>query len=572
GLEDGPIRQDIAKAVRAAYLELPVRKPSEQRYRWVLNLPALGWARWEWIPKGRRKELEALAQSAEADAPTADLFLAYAETYGPKRTVGLFADMLLAGFRERLDLPKGDRYLYTLHLNGNWLARDPAYHRYLYHHYLGALFENARPGTCHLCGQEKERVTDNTTRFWFKFYITDKPGFASGFLKENFYRNYRLCPECYQVLLAGESFMRTRLRSWLGTQVYVIPVFHLPHVQPRGSDLNAWADYIANRWQASLTLEGWKAFQQKLKAYQRFEDHKAAFLLDFLFVEGDERSTKLQHYIRDVPPSRLDELDEARNATRDFAEHHLAPLNTWDLGLRSLFYLFPIGRRGQGRQAFFQFLEALLTQRPVVFRNLIPLFLETASIHRFEKYGAYVHRPPKDSEFMLRVFLVQTQLLRIMLDHLAMLIPSGGVSMSDSALTDEVRRLVPSDVWAYMEALDLNLAERALFLLGMLVGEVALKQQTTGSTPILNKIHFQGMDANKVRRLSNEILEQMRIYKALNPRTKDLFAAMRVLMDQARNLLSPAENTYWVLSGYAFRHLQRFGQSPSTSTEEQSQP
>ncbi len=567
GLEDEHIRYDIAGAIEAAYLELPVRKSSEQRYRWVLNLPALGWARWEWIPKGRRKELEALAQSAEADTPTADLFLAYAATYGPKRTVGLFADMLLTGLQERLGLPKGGRYLYTLHLNGKWLAREPAYHRYLYRHYLDTLFENARPGTCYLCGQDKDQVTDNTTRFWFKFYITDKPGFASGFLKENFYRNYRLCPECYQVLLAGETFMRTRLRSWLGTQVYIIPVFHLPHVQPRGGDLNAWADYIADRWQASLTLEGWKAFQQRLDAYRRFEDRKASFLLDFLFVEGDERSTKLQHYIRDVPPSRLDELDEARNATRQFAERHLAPMNTWDLGLRTLFYLFPIGRRGQGRQAFFQFLEALLTQRPMKFRHLVPLFLETASIHRFQKYGAYVHSASQDPDLMLRVLMVQTQLLRRSLQQLNMLIPSGGVSMQEAKYSDEVRRLVPADVWEYMDALALTLPERALFLLGMLVGEVAMAQQRTGSTPILNKIHFQGMDAGKIRRLSNEMLDQLRIYRALNSRTKDLFAATRVLMDQARALLSPAENTYWVLSGYAFRHMQRFGQARNNESE-----
>ena len=139
--------------------------------------------------------------------------------------------------------------------------------------------------------------------------------------------------------------------------------------------------------------------------------------------------------------------------------------------------------------------------------------------------------------------------------------------MQEAKYSDEVRRLVPADVWEYMDALALTLPERALFLLGMLVGEVAMAQQRTGSTPILNKIHFQGMDAGKIRRLSNEMLDQLRIYRALNSRTKDLFAATRVLMDQARALLSPAENTYWVLSGYAFRHMQRFGQARNNESE-----
>ena len=131
--------------------------------------------------------------------------------------------------------------------------------------------------------------------------------------------------------------------------------------------------------------------------------------------------------------------------------------------------------------------------------------------------------------------------------------------MSDLDFADEIRGLVPDAVWEYMDALGLNVAQRALFLLGYLVGEVAQGQQRAGSVTVLNKIHFQGMDEGKVRRLSNEILGQMRIYRVLRPDTRDMFAAMRSLMDQAGGLLAPAENTYWVLSGYAFRHLRRFG-------------
>lgn len=559
GLEADDLRERLGSTLDAIALELP---GGQARYRWVWDLAALGWSRWEWVPRGRRAELEALA-TGSTQGPDAAVWQAYAHRHGAKRTIPVMAAMLEAGLRAQLGLDRRANYLYTLHLDGRWLAREPAYHRLLFRYYLDELFAQAKPGVCYVCGQPRERLTEDTSRFWLKFYITDKPGFASGFVETNFYRNYRLCPECYQVLLAGEAFLRTRLRSWLGTPVYVVPVFHHPQVQPTGADLEAWAGYITDRWQASLNLEGWQTFQRKLQQYRRYEERKAAFLLDFLFVEDDGRSVKLQHYIRDVPPSRLDEIDRARGQVRGLAEKYLAPVNPWDLGLRVLFYLFPIGQRGQGRRAFFQFLEALLTQRPMPFRRLIPLFLETASIHRFQKYGAYVHAAPKDAEFALRVFLVQTLLLRALLQRLNLLIPSGGVPMSQARFMDEIRRLIPPETWEYMQALGLNLAQSALFLLGMLVGEVAQRQQATGSTPILNKIHFQGMDAHKVRRLSNEILEQMRIYKALNPRTRDMFAAMRSLMDQAGDLLAPAENTYWVLSGYAFRHLRRFGGSSS---------
>lgn len=567
GLPDANLRSELADILAAIALQLPVKKPSEQRYRWVWNLPALGWFRWEWIPRGRQRELSDLGFSESNLDERA--VLAYAQRYGAKKTVQLLADTLQTGLSQCLQVKESD-VLYTLHLNGHWLAREPVYHRYLYAYYLGDLFTQARKGRCHVCGREAP-VTENTTRLWLKFYITDKPGFASGFRKENFYRNYTLCQDCYQEILAGEAFLRTRLRSQLGTTVYVLPVFYLPDVRPSGANLEQWTGYVVHRWEASRTLEGWQTFQEILEDYQEIENQKAWFLLDFLFVEDDGRSLKLQQYIQDVPPPRLDTLDEARHRTRRFALKYLAPLRTerwdpWDLSLTTLYYLFPIGQRGQGRQAFFQFLDALLHERPVDFRALVPLFLETASVHRFQKYGAYVHKAPptNDANAALRnlnLFLVQSQLLRYDLLFLNLFLPSGGFSMSDLMFGEKICRLVPDDLWAYMDALCLNLPQRALFLLGYLVGEVAQAQQEAGSVTVLNKIHFQGMDESKVRRLSNEILDQLRIYRVLYPSTRDIYAAMRSLMDQAEHLLTPAENTYWVLSGFAFCHLRRFGSS-----------
>ena len=561
GLPDSHLRAALEAAVRATFLELPVAKKSEQRYRWVWNLPGLGWFRWNWVPRGRQRELEALGYPG-ARAETSEAVLAYARRHGAKKTVQLLADTLAAGLAEILGR-RGARYLFTLHVDGRWLAREPAYHRYLYAYYLGGLFTNARSGRCHVCGQEAP-VTEDTTRLWLKFYITDKPGFASGFRKANFRRNYTLCQDCYRELLAGEAFLRTRLRSWLGSQVYVLPVFYLPQVQPSAANLEQWAGYVVHRWEASRTLDGWRTFHEQLADYQEYENQKAWFLLDFLFVDGDGRSIKLQQYIQDVPPPRLDALDDARHRTRTFAQAYFYDQPMWDLSFQTLYYLFPIGPRGQGRQAFYQFLAALLHERPVDFRGLIPRFLETASVHYFQKYGAYVHKaPPKnDAKSVLRAlctFLVQSQLLRYDLMLLGLFSPSGGRPMSDLDFADEIRGLVPDAVWEYMDALGLNVAQRALFLLGYLVGEVAQGQQRAGSVTVLNKIHFQGMDEGKVRRLSNEILGQMRIYRVLRPDTRDMFAAMRSLMDQAGGLLAPAENTYWVLSGYAFRHLRRFG-------------
>ena len=538
---------------------LPLRGASKSsNFRWILNLP----------------ELNEMFQEMLAEQ------MGQQPLFRSKPFVQKIAKKIDSHLRREWGFDTQTPLLYSMRLNGNWVPRDPAYHHYQYQRFVESLFaadgkRKAYRGICYLCGRHTA-VTADMTRLSFKVYINDKPGFASGFRKENFYRNYTLCQDCYQELLAGEAFLRTRLRSWLGTTVYVLPVFYLPDVRPSGANLEQWAGYVVHRWEASRTLDGWRTFHEQLEEYREFENQKAWFLLDFLFVEGDERAVKIQQYIQDVPPPRLDTLDDARHRTRTFAKRFFADGPMWDLSFQTLYYLFPIRLRGQGRQAFFQFLDALLHERSVDFRDLIPLFLETASVHYFQKYGAYVHKapPPNEAEAPLRnlrVFLVQTQLLRYYLMLLGLFSPSGGKPMSELMFSDEIRRLVPEDIWRYMDALALNVAQRALFLLGCLIGEVARGQQRAGSVTVLNKIHFQGMDEGKVRRLSNEILGQMRIYRVLCSDTRDMFAVMRSLMDQARRLLTPAENTYWVLSGYAFHHLRRFGgaadESESSSGE-----
>jgi CRISPR-associated protein Csh1 len=104
-----------------------------------------------------------------------------------------------------------------------------------------------------------------------------------------------------------------------------------------------------------------------------------------------------------------------------------------------------------------------------------------------------------------------------------------------------------------MDGLELAGARRGLFLLGVLIGRIGSTPEQRGSgKPILNKVHFQGMDRLKVMRLANEVYEKLRQYKIADY-YEGLYAAMKAHLDRALGELgSPQENVYWVLSGYAY--------------------
>jgi CRISPR-associated protein Csh1 len=570
-LVSGELHGKLEKLQQALYLDLgekvkvfPLGGGDSQyeRYRRVWDLPRLGLADLELIEdEEEREELEAICREQDVGFLTRPFLQAYVRERGQaKAAAELVGQVVEAWVLKRLGLRRKEVALYTLKLNGELLAQHPDYAAYLEKTLVDEAFEEAAEGICHVCGNQG-KVTADTTRFkLLKFYITDKPGFASGLRDKGFLRNYVLCRRCYCELLAGERFMGNQLMTWLArSTVYIIPVFHLSSIQPTADTLAGWAEYLKKRVAATQTLEQWKKFQEEVKDYKEFEEAKASFVLNLLFATKSQGAVKVDKLIQDVPPSRLDRLDGARNCVRDLAAAYFGGSSEWDISLGRIFYLLPIRKRGNQVQtgAFLEFLDALLTGRPLQLRLLIREFLETACVHYFERYGAYVQGSPREDrqevDRELVVFLLQSQLLLLYLKELGQLesFTQGGelMEVEEKALDDKLR--------AYLEELRLNRGQRALFLLGYLIGRIgATREQHKSGKPILNKVHFQGMDRGKVMRLANEVYEKLRQYK-IAEYNEAVYATMKALLDREHTTLnSPQENTYWLLSGYAYATWQ----------------
>lgn len=590
-LSAGELRQKLEKLHKSIYLDLGEKSEvfarggdkQYRRYRRMWDLLKLGLANLELIEnKKEREELEALCEEQGLGFLTKPFLQEYARRKGEAKTaVQLVGQVVEAWVLKQLELRRREVALYTLKLDGELLSRHPDYIAYIEKTLVDEVFGTATEGVCHLCGG-RGKVTSDTTRFkLLKFYITDKPGFASGLHDKGFLRNYVLCQRCYCSLLAGKRFVENNLKmQFAHSTVYVIPVFHLPSVQPTAATVERWAKYLQKRLAATQTLEQWREFQNKLQDYQEFEDAKASFVLNLLFATKVQSAVKVNKLIQDVPPSRLDRLDEIRNQVRDVGKAYLGESAEWDLSLGRIFYLFPIRKQGNQTQTrpFLEFLDTLLTGRPLQAKLLIPEFLETACVHYLGRYGAYVQNPPgQDRQVVdraLTVFLLQSQLLLRYLKALGQLegFAQGGELM-------EIERAVLDDMLrAYLQELGLDPGQRALFLLGYLIGQIgSTREQRDSGKPILNKVNFQGMDKGKVMRLANEVYEKLRQYK-IAAYNEAVYAAMKTLLDrELASLGSPQENTYWLLSGYAYatwqaiRHGKAKQEAPQVGIGEQTQ-
>jgi CRISPR-associated protein Csh1 len=485
------------------------------------------------------------------------------ETSKGKKAVKIVTDKVMEFIKQKTSLRKEEIALFTISLNEEILCDNKEYRKYIYDTLINEIFEEAENGKCHLCSEEK-KVTWDTTKFWFKFYMTDKVGFSSNLQGEKaFLKNYSLCEECYKSILLAEVFIKNNLSSYLSNySVYILPSLYLQHTLPI-KKMEDWAKYFKNKFWAVATIEGWYSFQQKFEEYKEYQLYQDGFLLNFLFGEKSQAAFKVYQLIQDVPPSRLDKIIETAAYVQELGENFIDE-NIFYLSLGKIYYLFPIGKTKNKKTKFIlNFYNSLFSSVPIDYQILIKEFVKRIWEVRFsvgeEEYN--------DIDFS-NTILLQNFLL-CYLRKLSLL--KGGEIMYDKiGLLDDLE--ISDDVKKFFKEARYSEEMASLFLLGKLIGEIGKEQYNKGDKKksILNKINFQGMDVNKLIRLYNDVYEKMKQYKVLSAETEKIYGISKELFDKNKInwKLTPQENVFYILSGYSFTTYKAIISRKQKITEE----
>jgi CRISPR-associated protein Csh1 len=174
-------------------------------------------------------------------------------------------------------------------------------------------------------------------------------------------------------------------------------------------------------------------------------------------------------------------------------------------------------------------------------------------IHRFGNYGGYnvreVNRERREEEICAGLLLYN--LLLNLLVELGVIEVRGW----REHLTLEG---VDKDIADFCDELGYSDWQTGLFLLGVLIGKIGVEQFKKGDKKksILDKIDFDGMSPEKVKWLANVVLEGLRNYRILEF-NETIYAQAKKLIDKnIDRLKNPLDNTFYVLSGYAYSTLR----------------
>lgn len=486
------------------------------------------------------------------DVPMEQLFEEVKKEVGDVKDLGKnFSDKLLEIFEDYLKEEKGinpnEIGLYTIFIDGVPLSN--------FKEYKEAVVESKKPktkgkkggkGVCSICGTD-ENVSSDMANTKIKYYTTNQVIFASELSRNNYYKNMQMCLDCMFKYLAGENYVINKLKTRLAAfDLYIIPQFI--YGQPlTEEDLDIATSRIINSFNTVKSYEGLENLRKEIKGSIDLRDEDSYFLLNFMFFKSSQKATKIQRLIKDVQPSIFEEIRIASNKSREDFQNILGKKFGRAITLTTVYYMNPIRiREGEATQYrdVLETYDAILTRKKLNKKHLIKNLIECIKIIKFDK-GSYNINP---SEEILEFYVMRANMYIKFLEYMDCLEEGRGLDVSQLKVKDYIKN--------YIEKMGYNEQETAMFLLGYLIGEIGnvqYRKTEEGTKPILNKLNFNGLDRQKIIRLTKDVFDKLNQEKIRQYNEVTFFELKRLLDLNIDNWkLNKDESLFYVLSGYSY--------------------
>ncbi|WP_353685113.1 TIGR02556 family CRISPR-associated protein [Thermodesulfovibrio sp. 3907-1M] len=168
---------------------------------------------------------------------------------------------------------------------------------------------SSRDKTCSICGEVKDTVSART--YVYQFDTDDKPGFITGFKKENYWKNIPVCQDCRDLLQRGRNFIEDKLTfKFYGLKYQLIPKFLLGGQDIIKEILDILSDTHKNISLKERKINRLTDDEQEILEY--ISEKEDALTLNFLFLRRQQSAERILLLIEDVFPSRLREIFNAK--------------------------------------------------------------------------------------------------------------------------------------------------------------------------------------------------------------------------------------------------------------------
>jgi CRISPR-associated protein Csh1 len=441
------------------------------------------------------------------------------------------------------------------------IVKEPGYRKLLLHalSYGKTQKYPTGRGRCHICGKEGEVLTnpDYPKGTLLCIYNIDKAGFLSGISRtpESLLRTHAVCVDCKKNLELGINFINNKLSNNIGDlKILIIP-----------AQLGRWLnpsllDEISNICQGAFNVA--KEYGG-LTAIEKVEEELGRFLkiggfhytVNIIFGHPEQSQFIYQGMIQDVPILTFVNIGNiSQKLSGALSKHFYEDAKSWSMGLENIYRIFPMRKMAGDVEPspFIELLTAMLTGAHYAKDKILMMALLLAKIHRFGNYAGYsvweVERANRDN-MMCRGIILYNGLLKLLIELGLYEMDTGGGALLEG---------IDEDLARFCEEQGYSEWQTGLFLLGVGIGKIGTEQYIKGDKrkSILEKIDFDGMSQEKIKWLTNVLFEGLRNYRILEY-NEIIYAHMKRLIDRnIDKMKNPIDNTFYVLSGYAYATLR----------------
>lgn len=406
---------------------------------------------------------------------------------------------------------------------------------------------------CYICLSQDDLSDSGISKASIKLFTTNQVIFASNLDTKLYGKNMVLCSECLKKLLAGEVFLKGNLKTSLGSfDVYALPHFVHSNVRLEKDWLQDLSKSVLNSFNTAWNYNSLEDFKNKVKNLLDLFDENHYFLLNLVFYKDVNAGTKILRFIPDINPSIFDSIFKASQKTEELFNKLIGNNPKFKMSLQTIFYSIPLKTSQKTgnteNKKILQVYDAVFSQRIFPKKILISYFVESIKILHLGQSGYNLSNLSKQE---LSFPIINMVFLLKFLELLGCIEEGSSMDVNQLNLSDDIKRFI--DEMKYDEQ------KTALFLLGVLIGEIGNKQyqgkkDSDNQKPILNKLNFNGIDKPKLIRLTKDIFNKLKQEKIL-AYTELTFASMKSLLD--KNIdnwkLDKYETLFYILSGYAYK-------------------
>lgn len=339
---------------------------------------------------------------------------------------------------------------------------------------------------CSICGEVKNTVSART--YVYQFDTDDKPGFITGFKKENYWKNIPVCQDCRNLLQNGRNFIENKLTfKFYGLKYQLIPKVLLSR-----SDILKDILEILSDTHKSISLKeriAKRLTNDENEILEYLSEKEDVMTLNFLFLKSQQSAERILLLIEDVFPSRLKTIFDAKRCIDTLFNEE------FNFGkVRTFFYKSDQDKRESDLDKYFlEVVDSIFRGQRIDFNFWVKFFMQ--SIREDFINDNYYLSKTRDAMMCISFF---EKLGLINFEEVVM----------EQNIFDEV----------FNKYKLLNTPEkRGIFLLGVLTQMLLNKQYSErGSKPFMKKLKSLKMDEKDIKALLSEVHNKLEEYDAFD--------------------------------------------------------